>query len=307
MHLDRTIPRALNQSPKIIFLHIHKTAGMSLRGLFVKNYRDGRHFNTNLLEMTAPGWEECRRRVRALSWEELESHQVFKGHMPFGLHELLPMPARYITFLREPVARALSHYRMACRKNELSADHPVDPSRPDWNLGCCPTLARSIDNGQTRALAGAEPDLPFGGCNAEHLRKAKKNLDTHFEFVGLTEHFDLSLLLLGRVCGWKWHFYVPDNVTPRKSASVSAKMEESIRTLNSFDLELYRYAKEHFRLLVAKYGLKLRLEHATFRTGNAIHQRLHIWRHARKERKGKPVRPAMRPKLEPGETATRSV
>jgi hypothetical protein len=40
----RIMPDVISNSPsprsRIIFLHIHKTAGMSLRGLFVKNYRD---------------------------------------------------------------------------------------------------------------------------------------------------------------------------------------------------------------------------------------------------------------------------
>jgi len=295
MHRDRRNVHAAQQRPKIIFLHLHKTAGMSLRGLFVKNYRPGRHFNTGLMELNAPDWEACLERMKQLDSGEMEAHQVFKGHMPFGLHEALPHPSRYITFLRDPVKRALSHYRMALRKNELPADHRIDPSRPDWNLGACPALARSLDNGQTRAVAGADLRLPFGACTAEHLRTAKHNLDAHFEFVGLTEHFDLSLMLLGRVCGWKWHFYVPDNVTPRDSAAIPPEIEEDIRTLNSFDLELYRYAQERFHRLADSYGWKLRAAHRVFTWGNAVHQQLYRWRQARKERRGAPRRPAMRP------------
>ena len=52
---DRSSQRT-DSRPKIIFLHIHKTAGMSLRGLFVKNYRDGGQFNTDLMDIAAADW-----------------------------------------------------------------------------------------------------------------------------------------------------------------------------------------------------------------------------------------------------------
>jgi hypothetical protein len=280
---------------KIIFLHLHKTAGMSLRGLFVKNYRKDRHFNTDITALTAPAWENCLDRLRRMSPEEKAAYRVFKGHMPYGLHRELTEPARYITFLREPVKRVLSHYRMVLRKSQLPPDHEIDPSRPDWNLSAYPPLARSLDNGQTRMLAGADLRLPFGECTAEHLALAKQHLDEHFAFVGLSEHFDLSLMLLNRECGWKWHFYVPDNVSSRRDALVTPEIEEQIRTLNRFDLELYAYAEEKFSRLVEKYSPGLKWERRLYTWGNSVHQRIHLLRQARKKRLGAPRRPAMRP------------
>jgi len=227
--------------------------------------------------------------------ETLAACPVFKGHMPFGLHAALPTPARYITFLRDPVRRALSHYRMVLRKKQLPLHHRIDPSRPDWNLGTCPALARSLDNGQTRLVAGANLRLPFGACTGEHLRQAKLNLDNHFEFVGLTEQFDLSLMLMRRMCGWKWHFYVPDNVAPPDSFSMAPEIVERIRILNGFDLELYRHAQERFQQLINRYGWKIGAEHRTFVWGNKVHQHLHQWRQARKARRVEQRRPTMRP------------
>jgi hypothetical protein len=295
----RIMPDVISNAPsprsRIIFLHIHKTAGMSLRGLFVKNYRDGGHFNTGLMEIDAADWDACRDRVRRMHPETMAACQVFKGHMPFGLHELLPGPRRYITFLRDPVRRALSHYRMAVRKNQLPADHRIDPSLPDWNLRAAGALARSFDNGQTRMLAGADLRLPCGACTEEHLQLARHNLDTHFDFVGLTEQFDLSLMLLRRVCGWKWRFYVPDNVAPVDSIFIPSEIVEQVRALNRFDVELYRHAQERFRLLLENYGWRLRGEHQLFVQGNRGHQLLHQWRHARKTRRLGRQRPAMRP------------
>jgi len=281
------------QASKVIFLHIHKTAGMSLRGLFVKNYRGVPHFNTELKELSEEGWQKCLERIGRMPADDLERCRVFKGHMPFGLHKILPGQAEYITFLRDPVKRVISHYRMQCRKKVLPLDLVIDPSQKDWNLGKHPIFFRSLDNGQTRSIAGADLNLPFGACTEKHLHQAKSNLDRHFKFVGLTEQFDLSLLLLKRLCGWHWHFYVPDNRAADDSICFSPAVLKEIRDLNRFDYELYRYAQERFERLVDSYGLSLKTELALFRSGNYLHQSLHIWRHRIKRRLGVERRKAM--------------
>jgi hypothetical protein len=282
-----------HQVPQVIFLHIHKTAGMSLRGLFVKNYRMVPHLNTEMGELTPEKWRECLDRIRKIPQDEVGRCRVFKGHMPFGLHQMLSGPAEYITFLRDPVQRVVSHYRMQYRKKVLPSSFAIDPSRSDWNLGNHPIFARSLDNGQTRVLAGASLDLPFGACTEEHLCQAKGNMDRHFKFVGLTEQFDLSIMLLRRICGWGWHFYVPDNKASNGSIQLSTAMLESIRHLNRFDYELYRYAQERFQYLVDQHGWRLKAEHRLFGLGNYLHQRLHVWRHRVKKRLGIERRKAM--------------
>lgn len=277
----------LQPKPKVIFFHIHKTAGMSLRGLLVRNYRGGAHFNTKIDgELSAQSWNESLERIKAMTPEEMDRHLVFKGHMLFGLHEILPGPVEYITFLRDPVKRAISHYKHLVRLGTFAPGHELDPSKKDWNMPESPYLLRCLDNHQTRLLAGADPALPFGACTEEHLQLAKANMDRHFKFVGLTEQFDLSLILLRHVCGWGWRYYVPDNVARDTSAQLPAKVVEAIRQLNRLDIELYRHAKERFDRLVEHYGAGLKAELALYQLGNRLHQGLHVGRHAVKQRLG---------------------
>jgi len=284
----------LNSNPKTVFIHIPKTAGMSLRGLFIKNYQQGKHFNTELGSHATQDWDKCLTRIKNMSQDDLDQYQVFKGHMVFGLHEILQSPVEYITFLRDPVERIVSHYKMLCRKKVLPPGFLIDPSKSDWNLTHYSELGYSVDNGQTRALAGIGPELPFGACSEKHLKIAQENLEKHFKFVGLTERFDLSLMLLGRVCGWKWHFYVPDNMTKNGDTfQLSPQVMEAIRELNRFDFELYRYAEERFERLVNYYGWTLKAEYRAYSFGNLLHQHLHIWRHRLKERLGIEQRKAM--------------
>jgi hypothetical protein len=271
-------------APKIIFLHIPKTAGMSLNGLFVRNYRGRPQFNALIKEVTEEKWLACLERIRSTPREELERYAVFKGHIIYGLHEVLPGPAEYITFLRDPVKRLVSHYKMNYRLHSFPPDHQLDPSRSDWNLGAYPAFLRYLDNYQTRALSGLDFQIPFGACSEEHLKVAKANMDRHFKFVGLTEEFDLSLMLLRHVCGWGWRYYVPDNVAPDKSIQIAPDVTEALRRLNRFDLELYRYAKQRFDRLVESYGWKLQVELKAYRLGNSLHQKLHRWRHALKRK-----------------------
>jgi len=281
-------------NPKIIFFHIPKTAGMSLRGLLVRNYRNGPHFNTNIAgDFSTKSWNEFLERINKMAPEELDRQVVFKGHMFFGLHEVLPGPSWYITFLRDPVERSISHYKMLCRLKASAPAHEIDPSKKDWNMSEAPDFLRCLDNFQTRLLAGTDVTLPFGACTEEHLRIAKANMDRHFKFVGLTEQFDLSLLLLRRVCGWGWRFYIPDNVAPSTPFQMPAGVPEAIRRLNNLDLELYRYAQERFDRQVDAYGWRLKAELRLYRLGNRLHLGLHHWRHKIKRRLGIERRKAM--------------
>jgi len=263
------------RDPKIFFLHIPKTAGMSLNGLFVRNYRGRPHYNVQIKDISEADWLACLDRMEKTPREELDQYQIFKGHMIYGLHKFVPGPAEYITFLRDPVKRLISHYKMVRRQNMFSPDHQIDPSRSDWNLGAYPAFIRSLDNYQTRALSGMDFQIPFGGCSEEHLKLAMDNMDRDFKFVGLTEQFDLSLLLLRRVCGWGWRYYSPDNVAPETPVPISTDVIDALRRLNRFDLALYRHAQERFDRLVDQYGWKLQVELKVYGLGNRMHQGLH--------------------------------
>ena len=286
-------PAGTRPAPHVIFLHIPKTAGMSLNGLFVRNYRGQRQYNAEIKDTSAVEWQGCLARLRNLPPADLEQCAVIKGHLLYGLHEVIPGPCTYVTYLRDPVKRILSHYKMIRRFDRFPADHRLDPSRTDWNLGAYPDFLRTLDNYQTRLISGQDFEIPFGACGEEQLALAKRNLDRHFAFVGLTERFDLSLLLMGRALGWKQRFYVPDNLAPRHEAATDPAVADALRRLNRHDAELYRYASDRLDHLVAEQGWNLRIKLGLYRAGNRLHQGLHKWRHKVKQKLGLERRPAM--------------
>src|SRR5262249_18377977 len=117
----------------------------------------------------------------------LKKMRMFKGHMLFGLHEVLPQPATYITVLRDPIDRVISAFYFM-RTYKL---HPLywKFKRENWTLE--DFVRRSTrENVQCKILAGAEYNAP---CTAEVCETAKKHLVSHFSVVGLSERFEESL------------------------------------------------------------------------------------------------------------------
>ena len=128
-------------------------------------------------------------RFEALNEEQLARIRLLNGHMGYGLHRYLPRPAVYITFLREPVERVLSHYSF----ERTLTYSPVYPYLQSGEMDLKEyvryyTEAGDMDNLQTRMIAGNWHKRGFGPCTNEMLEEAKRNLRERFAVVGLAEH-----------------------------------------------------------------------------------------------------------------------
>ena len=269
-----------------VFFHMPKTAGQTLINLISREYKD-HVLDTQCAPLERSNWDEFTRRLAEMPEERLRATRALTGRMKFGVHELLPGPSQYITFARDPVKRFISFYRMTKRLGMISPDHTFDLGRPDWNCPRQGWFTREIDNGQVRALADADWDLPLGAVTEAHYEAAMANLKKYFVFVGLTEKFDLSLVMLGRLCGWRPHLYVARNVAPRLGGQppVSPEVRAAIAGMNTFDRRLYRYACARFQEQVAAGGLALRARFRLFRMANSVHGGIHRLVHPGKERR----------------------
>lgn len=221
----------------LLFLHIPKTAGSSLRTMLLANTR--RH--VRIIEPIAELSE-----LRDLSLEERSRLELVEGHFYFGIHELIPRPCVYLTMLREPIDRLLSLYSFI-RGWE---GHHLHQDMKESSIGACirRRLTIEFDNFMVRQLTSLRHiDVPFGGVTREMLVEAKAHLDG-IALLGLTEEFSRSMNYFARALGWK----APDE--PRENASpvrirlkdISSQDAESLRESNRFDIELYEYAKELF-------------------------------------------------------------
>ena len=222
----------------VIFIHVPKAAGTTVNRLIEREYPLFKIFS---VDPVFSNWS--RRHLWSLPPERLKRFRIFKGHMPFGLHKILPQPATYFAVFRDPISRVISAFYFM--RNYMLHPQYWKFRRLNWQLE---DFVRNSprDNVQTKMVAGA----PYEGlCTPEIFAQAKHNLRNHFSVVGLSERFEDSLALMKIRYGWKLDSYHSFNITrsrPRKRELPQAILD-LIADKNSFDIALYQLASELFQ------------------------------------------------------------
>ena len=235
--------RVAGAEEAVIFLHVPKTAGTTLNRLIEWEYP---LFEIYSVDPVFFRWSASH--LWQLPARRLKRTRMFKGHMLFGLHKILPQRATYITVLREPVDRVISAFYFM-RSYML---HPAywQFRRENWTLE---DFVRRLprENAQSKILAGGEFNSP---CTEEIFEQAKENLLRHFSVVGLSERFEESLALMKLRFGWKLQRYSSFNVTrarPKKRDLPQTTLDLIVEK-NSFDVALYECAAKLFEDAVKK-------------------------------------------------------
>ncbi|MCC5974352.1 MAG: sulfotransferase family 2 domain-containing protein [Rubellimicrobium sp.] len=206
---------------KVVLIHIPKTAGSTLRATLAQALFHEGGINRKLIgiDEIQPGKpyfdglaEAAAQRLPELFADGL---QVMSGH--FRYRDILPVLGaerhriRLITFLRDPIRRALSDY--------VYSSSPIHPGHSSFRKSY-PTFeayARNPGemNKQVDYLRPFE-DAPL----ALTIDNALKNID----FVGLTEHFDSDARQLLEALGARYERQAPENRSP-DSRGLEAAME----------------------------------------------------------------------------------
>jgi len=225
----------------IVFLHLPKTAGSTFQFILENSF----------------GISACHtNHTKQKNFDQRDfrfAQRVFPGLKSIAGHNLidplklvLPDPF-FLTILREPVARVISHYQESVLggTNRLSFEETM---RTDDFL----------ENLQVKMIAGGRD-----------LDKAKRFLEK-CAFVGLTEKFDLSLHVLRRLSPCKLNLnYVTRRVhednSIKKSLLNDPRIVGLVRENNKLDLELYEFAvNEIFPKLCARAGFDPAAQVASF-------------------------------------------
>jgi len=255
---------SFNKDDVVIFLHLPKCGGTTLNRLIEWEYNPLEIFS---IDPSFFRWSYARLSRTPIA--RFRRIRVFKGHMPFGLHQRLPRAATYITVLREPVDRAISSYYYA-RSYKLDPYHRI-ASRLSLEEYIRATRNSNV---QTKLVAGLSHDYDFlsGECTEQMLETAKRNLAEHFSLIGLTERFDESLVLAKILFGWQIRQYANFNVTrarPKKEAVPSA-IHELIAERYRFDVQLYEYAERLFDEALKRHADRVPAELAAIRGARAM-------------------------------------
>jgi hypothetical protein len=262
----------------LIFLHIPKTAGITLYRIIEKQYPPSAIFNIGTPRSRRASAEDLAKIPEA----RRNKIRCLQGHMIFGLHSYLLQPCTYITFLRDPVDRIISHYYYVLNNAQHYLHEQVTSRRMSLSDYVSSGITPELTDGQTRLLAGNAENL-----DRDMLQSAQRNLREHFAVVGLTERFDESLVLMKRRLGWRNVFYTKENVTRGRApkSAIPQSIISQIEQSNEKDIQLYTFARRLFEEALQAEGPSFQSEVENFRSKNKVYgkfdwanpRHLHSW------------------------------
>lgn len=172
---------------RYIFVHIPKTAGTSLVNAITQRF--GAHNVLMKYGHRPPPmnwWHATKEQVVGHVRQHIWPHRYVVGHVPVTQFMDAHKPGtytkrfrhRYMTFLRDPLSRAISHYYYWHQIKEPRNPRWVQFHTEQWTLEEF-LLNPNFANFHMRFIRGLDID--------------------EFDFVGIVEEFPLSMQLLGRL------------------------------------------------------------------------------------------------------------
>ncbi|MDP6726841.1 MAG: sulfotransferase family 2 domain-containing protein [Candidatus Marinimicrobia bacterium] len=236
----------------LIFLHLPRTGGTTLRDILTKQYSDQETFENKTLLDTDGNFNENR-------VNQMSGYKLIKGHVYFGVHTFIPQTCSYFSMMRDPVERTISAYNYIKKR----ANHPYHELANSLSIEKFIKSGENkmVNNGQTRLIAGRETSLniPFDKLDKSHLETAKKNITDHFLLIGLTERYDETILLLKHMLRWDTPYYSIANAIKRdeRTKHIEPKLKELIIEYNQLDVQLYDYVSRLFDEQIKKCPMVL--------------------------------------------------
>lgn len=138
-----------NSFPVVIFLHIPKAAGSTLKDILYRQYE-----KEYIYELDSQKFFQSQEDFKQLNTKEKDKIQLLMGHMYFGLHEFISSPSTYIKMLRNPIQKVISYYYFVSSKLTTHPDYELINSQNISLKEYCTMNKPNMCNAQTRFLAG---------------------------------------------------------------------------------------------------------------------------------------------------------
>ncbi len=252
--------QAREEEQRYFFIHIQKTAGVSLRQHLIANLGRERIYPS------LSGGREAKKDflisylsgalLTSLPRWALEEYLLFHGHMPFTTTRRLPFerPLRVFTILREPLERTISVLGQKKRHRPEFAEATLEEIYAHESV-----FQGQILNHQTKIFAVPDDSDALGGyapypVGPAALERAKENLAS-LDVIGLMSDMPGFLDDLAATFGWTMlEGDVRENVG--RKTQVSQSLLDRIAEDNRLELEFYAFAEK----LVAERRQRLTAE-----------------------------------------------
>lgn len=207
--------REYDPSKPLIFSHIPKTAGSSLRAVFQHWFGDRCHEHYRDQGNASAGLPQ---RV-AISGRPLVLFGHFNGALGFGIRDYYPEVEQFLTVMREPFARAVSGYFYA--------------------------LGQGVNVPSMDAFVMSYPNNPGGILNYFPFRVTADNykelIERHFVDIGTTETLPQSVARFARKLGKECPKDLPLINASTYTESVPDHLQDAFRERNGLEVEVYDY------------------------------------------------------------------
>lgn len=222
-----------NRDKPFIFIHVPKTCGTSFRLAMSRRYGPrvvcdyGEKADETSPAVRATLYGQARHATTQVL-RELDT-LCYCGHFDYAkTRELLKdFPDRWATFVRDPVQRYISGYNHRVQRYGLSMP-----------------LEQYLDNPRLHN----EQSIYLDGVDVSQLY-----------FIGLSEHYALSLKLFAAETGIELEYLEENRALPDKGGvtEITDDLRMRIEAANARDMDLYAAARKEFALRLARHGLSL--------------------------------------------------
>ncbi len=276
--------------PVLIFFHIPKTGGITMKNVFMNCLPD-QYFDCDL------GAPVTALLVRSTARVAEKFHQLPVGrqravrcmvgeHVSMDVAAIFDRPSKFFTIVREPVDRVISNFFF----NRTLTYLPCYPFIKDLTLEeyLDSGIGLDHDNHQVRMLSGCpELDAPWDPegrristprVERRHLDIAKRNIEESFLVAAPMEKYTALVWFLKRLYGWPIHralHRIHHETTNRPTLdSISEKTRKRLERSNQYDIELHEWVKDRFAKQIEPLEPKFSREVRRFDMLNRSYRRI---------------------------------
>ena len=237
--VTRSLKFHLRSRDQILLLHIPRTNSPEVYTHLTKQFP---------MEKVWPITHDRLHYLRETSPNELVKYRLFISEDDYDVYHLFRRKPVFITMLRDPVERVISHYTSIM--NDPSHILHKEIIEKDLNLlefVHQPEMEDLNRDRQVRQLAGAITGEARGLPDHVLIEIAKARLD-EFAFFGLSERFQESVNLLHHTFSWEDRSEESLSMTSVSTQRADYPPDEiaAIEQFNKLDKELFHYAEEVF-------------------------------------------------------------